>query len=189
MLQLLARAFGTNNVNNCSYYCHQASSVGLAASLGSGTATVQLEDIEGSDLFVLMGGNPASNHPRLLRSLMAMRRRGGHVIVINPAKEIGLVNFRVPSDPRSLMFGSQIASLYVQPHIGGDLALLTGVAKHVLERGGHEPAFVEQPHRGLRGVQATGRIHHLERYRDQCRRSARDDRARRRDVHVGAATW
>jgi molybdopterin-dependent oxidoreductase alpha subunit len=143
VLQLLARALGTNNVNNCSYYCHQASGVGLSASLGSGTATVQLEDVEGSDLFVLIGGNPASNHPRLLRSLMALRRRGGHVIVINPAKEIGLVNFRVPSDPRSLMFGSRIASLYVQPHIGGDLALLTGVAKHVLERGGHEPAFVE----------------------------------------------
>jgi molybdopterin-dependent oxidoreductase alpha subunit len=143
VLQLLARALGTNNVNNCSYYCHQASGVGLAASLGSGTATVQLEDIEGSDLFVLIGGNPASNHPRLLRSLMALRRRGGHVIVVNPAKEIGLVNFRVPSDPRSLMFGSRIASLYVQPHIGGDLALLTGVAKYVLERGGHEPAFVE----------------------------------------------
>jgi molybdopterin-dependent oxidoreductase alpha subunit len=149
VLQLLARAFGTNNVNNCSYYCHQASGVGLAASLGSGTATVQLEDIEGSDLFVLIGGNPASNHPRLLRSLMAMRRRGGHVIVINPAKEIGLVNFRVPSDPRSLMFGSRIASLYVQPHIGGDLALLTGIAKHVLERGGHAPEFIDRHTEGF----------------------------------------
>ncbi len=144
VLQLLARTFGTNNVNNCSYYCHQASGVGLAASLGAGTATVQLEDLEGSDLFILMGGNPASNHPRLLRSLMAIRRRGGHVIVINPMKEIGLVNFHVPSDARSLMFGSPIASLYVQPHIGGDLALLTGVAKEVLEHRGHDSAFVER---------------------------------------------
>jgi molybdopterin-dependent oxidoreductase alpha subunit len=149
VLQLLARAFGTNNVNNCSYYCHQASGVGLAASLGSGTATVQLDDIDGSDLFVLMGGNPASNHPRLLRSLMAMRRRGGHVVVINPAKEIGLVNFRVPSDARSLLFGSDIASLYVQPHIGGDLALMTGVAKHVLERGGHAPDFIQHHTEGF----------------------------------------
>src|SRR5688572_31453060 len=149
VLQLLARVFGTNNVNNCSYYCHQASGVGLAASLGSGTATVQLEDIDGCDLFLLIGGNPASNHPHLLRSLMAIRRRGGHVIVINPAKEIGLINFRVPSDPRSLMFGSRIASLYIQPHIGGDLALLTGVAKLVLERGGHAAEFVEHHTEGF----------------------------------------
>jgi molybdopterin-dependent oxidoreductase alpha subunit len=159
LLQLFARAFGTNDVNNCSYYCHQASGVGLASSLGTGTATVQLEDLEHSDLYVLIGGNPASNHPRLLRSLMAMRRRGGHIIVINPAKEVGLVNFRVPSDPRSLLFGSRIASLYVQPHIGGDLALLAGVAKQVLERDGYERAFVDQHTEGFadfrRKVEAT----------------------------------
>ena len=29
LLQLFARMYGTNNVNNCSYYCHQASGVGL----------------------------------------------------------------------------------------------------------------------------------------------------------------
>lgn len=149
VLQLFARTFGTNDVNNCSYYCHQASSVGLSSSLGTGTATVRLEDVEQSDLYLLIGGNPASNHPRLLRSLMKMRRRGGHVIVINPAREVGLVNFRVPSDPRSLVFGTRIASLYVQPHIGGDLALLTGVAKQVLERDGHDRAFVERHTEGF----------------------------------------
>jgi molybdopterin-dependent oxidoreductase alpha subunit len=143
LLQLLARLFGTNYVNNCSYYCHQASGVGLASSLGTGTATVQLDDVEHADLYILIGGNPASNHPRLLRSLMQVRRRGGKVIVINPVKEIGLVNFRVPSDPWSLVFGTKIASLYVQPHIGGDLALLTGVAKHVLERGAEDGTFIE----------------------------------------------
>jgi molybdopterin-dependent oxidoreductase alpha subunit len=151
LLQLLARLFGTNYVNNCTYYCHHASSVGLASSLGTGTATVQLDDVEHCDLYVLIGGNPASNHPRLLRSLMAVRRRGGNVIVINPAKEIGLVNFRVPSDPRSLFFGSQIASLYVQPHIGGDLALLTGVAKHVLGRSGDDRVFIDRHTDGFEG--------------------------------------
>ena len=40
LLQLFARLYGTNNVNNCSYYCHQASGVGLTSSLGTGTATV-----------------------------------------------------------------------------------------------------------------------------------------------------
>src|SRR5947209_13160088 len=135
LLQLLARLYGTNYVNNCSYYCHQASGVGLHATLGTGTATVTLEDVENTDLFFLIGGNPASNHPRLMRTLMGIRRRGGHVIVINPVKEVCLVNFSVPSDLWSLLFGSKIASLYVQPHIGGDIALLSGVAKAVLERG------------------------------------------------------
>ncbi|MFQ5444476.1 MAG: molybdopterin-dependent oxidoreductase, partial [Nitrospinales bacterium] len=97
LLQLFARSFGTNNVNNCSYYCHQASGVGLSQSIGSGTATVQLEDLDATDLIFLLGANPASNHPRFMRTLMEIRRRGGKVIVINPAREPGLENFSVPS--------------------------------------------------------------------------------------------
>lgn len=148
LLQLLARLYGTNYVNNCSYYCHQASGVALNAAIGSGTATVTLDDVENCDLFFLIGGNPASNHPRLMRTLMMIRRRGGRVIVINPVKEVGLVNFRVPSDVRSLLFGSSIANLYVQPHIGGDIALLTGVAKLVAERNAHAQEFLRDATEG-----------------------------------------
>lgn len=143
LLQLFARLFGTNNVNNCSYYCHQASGVALTSVLGSGTATVQLEDVEKADLVFVIGGNPASNHPRLMRTLMTVRRRGGRVIVINPVIETGMVNFAVPSDVWSLLFGTKIASLYVQPDIGGDLALLTGVAKRIDEMGALDEAFLK----------------------------------------------
>lgn len=149
LLQLFSRLYGTNFVNNCSYYCHQASGVGLGAALGTGTSTVSLQDVEEADLFVLIGGNPASNHPRLMRSFMTIRRRKGHVLVINPVRELGLVNFRVPSDPWSLLFGSEIASLYVQPHIGGDMALLTGVAKLVLERNAVDATFLAQATEGF----------------------------------------
>jgi len=142
LLQLFARIYGTNNVNNCSFFCHQASGVGLSTSIGAGTATVQLEDVENADLVFVIGGNPASNHPRLMRTLMTVRRRGGQVIVINPVVETGMVNFSVPSDVRSLLFGTPIASLYVQPHIGGDLALLTGVAKRILELGAIDEPFL-----------------------------------------------
>jgi molybdopterin-dependent oxidoreductase alpha subunit len=142
LLQLFARLYGTNNVNNCSFYCHQASGVGLASVTGSGTATIELEDLEHADCVFVIGGNPASNHPRLMRTLLHVRRRGGQVIVINPVVETGLVRFSVPSDIKSLLFGSEIASLYVQPHIGGDLALLTGVAKRILEMGAHDGAYL-----------------------------------------------
>ncbi|WP_153555293.1 FdhF/YdeP family oxidoreductase [Roseimaritima sediminicola] len=144
LLQLMARLYGTNNVNNCSYYCHQASGVGLQSAVGSGTATVVLEDVEHADLVFLIGGNPASNHPRLMTSLMNVRRRGGKVIVINPVVETGLVKFRVPSDPRSLLLGTKVASQYVQPHIGGDLALLWGIAKATLEMGAEDSEFLKQ---------------------------------------------
>lgn len=144
LLQMFARVYGTNNVNNCSFYCHQASGVGLTSSIGSGTATITLEDLEKADLVFLIGGNPASNHPRLMTSLMKLRRRKGKVIVINPVVETGLVNFKIPSDIRSMLFGSKIASLYVQPHIGGDLALLTGIAKAIAESGEFDPDYLSQ---------------------------------------------
>jgi molybdopterin-dependent oxidoreductase alpha subunit len=142
LLQLLARMYGTNHINNCSYYCHQASGVGLASSLGSGTATLVLDDVEHADLVFLIGGNPSSNHPRIMTTLMHLRRRGGQVIVVNPVVETGVVNFRVPSSPRSMLFGSKIATQYVQPHIGGDLALLTGIAKRIDEMGAQDEAFL-----------------------------------------------
>jgi molybdopterin-dependent oxidoreductase alpha subunit len=144
LLQLFARLYGTNNVNNCSYYCHQASGVGLMSSVGSGTATVVLDDVEHADCVFIIGGNPASNHPRLMSTLMNVRNHGGEVIVLNPVRELGLINFRVPSNPWSLMFGTKIATLYIQPHIGGDLALLTGVAKRIVEMGAHDEAFLNQ---------------------------------------------
>lgn len=142
LLQLIARLYGTNNVNNCSYFCHQASGVGLASVTGSGTATVTLDDLDACDLLFLIGGNPASNHPRLMRSLVDLKRRGGRVIVINPMREVGLVNFKIPSDVRSLLMGSRIADLYLQPHIGGDIALLYGISKAVIEDGAQDDAYL-----------------------------------------------
>lgn len=142
LLQLFARLYGTNNVNNCSYYCHQASGVGLSTAIGSGTATIVLDDLEHADFVMLIGGNPASNHPRLMTSLVGVRRRGGQVVVVNPVVETGLVRFRIPSDVRSMLLGSEIASQYVQPHIGGDLALLHGLAKRIVELGAADEEFL-----------------------------------------------
>lgn len=143
LLQLFARVYGTNNVNNCSYYCHQASGVGLQTSLGTGTATVVLEDLDRCDTVFIIGGNPPSNHPRLMTSLMHLRRRGGSVIVINPMKELGLIRFKVPSDPISMLFGTKIATHYIQPHIGGDLALLTGIAKAIVAANLHDAEYLQ----------------------------------------------
>lgn len=145
VLQLLARLWGTNNVNNCSYYCHQATSVGLESTIGTGTSTVELDDLNGCDLIFVIGANPASNHPRFIHKLIACRERGGEVIVINPAKEPGLQRFAAPKSARSMISGgTEIASAYLQPGIGGDLALFKGLAKAVLSAGAQDTAFIEQ---------------------------------------------
>ena len=143
VFQLLARAWGTNNVNNCSYYCHQATSEGLATTIGKGTATVELNDLTGADLIFVIGANPASNHPRFIHMLKHCRDNGGDVIVINPAKEPGLVKFAVPKSPGSMLRGGDdIASDWLQPRIGSDIALFKGLAKAVLELGAEDRDFL-----------------------------------------------
>jgi molybdopterin-dependent oxidoreductase alpha subunit len=143
VFQLLARAWGTNNVNNCSYYCHQATSEGLATTIGKGTSTVELADLAGADLIFVIGANPASNHPRFIHQLKHCRDRGGDVIVINPAKEPGLIRFAVPKSPSSMLKGGdEIASDWLQPRIGSDIALLSGLAKAVIEAGAEHHGFI-----------------------------------------------
>lgn len=154
LIHLLARCYGTNHISNCSYYCHQASGVGLYDSLGTGTSTVSLEDVDKCDTLFLIGGNPASNHPRLLTLLKELRKRGGRVIVINPVKEIGLVNFKVPSDIVSMFLGSEIASTYLQPTIGGDVALMVGMAKALVERGAVDQAYIDSSTEGYAAIVA-----------------------------------
>ena len=143
LFQVLARAWGTNNVSNCSYYCHQATGVGLQTTVGTGTSTVELADLGLADFILIIGANPASNHPRLIHQLKACRDRGGEVVFINPAKEPGLVKFAVPKSPRSMLAGgTEIASDFLQPRIGGDIALIKALAKAVLEAGREDAAFI-----------------------------------------------
>jgi len=144
-LQLLARLYGTNNINNCSYYCHQASGVALTSTIGTGTATIQYDDLNKADCIFVFGANPASNHPRYLKTLIHCRRRKGKVIVVNPAKEAGMVKFASPSDFISMLKGGEeIASTYIQPHLGGDLAFIQGIAKWVLENNQQDDNFIHQ---------------------------------------------
>lgn len=155
VFQLLARAWGTNNVNNCSYYCHQATGVGLRTTIGTGTSTVELADLALCDLVVLIGANPASNHPRLIHKLADCRARGGRVIAINPAREPGLVKFALPKSPRSLLKGGdEIVSDWLQPAIGGDAALLKGLCKAILEDRLEAGTFIERHTEGFAAFRA-----------------------------------
>jgi molybdopterin-dependent oxidoreductase alpha subunit len=154
LLQWLARVYGTNNVNNCSYYCHQASGVGLGQSIGSTTATVTLDDLEHADFAMVIGANPASNHPRLVTQLVKLRERGGTVVIVNPLRETGMDRFNIPSLPKSLFFGSTVNDCYVQPRIGGDIALLKGMLKVVIEETAIDTEFIQGHTSGFDTVRA-----------------------------------
>ncbi|MBE7384907.1 MAG: FdhF/YdeP family oxidoreductase [Leptolyngbya sp. SIO1E4] len=135
LLQLMLRAMGSNNLADCSDLCHRASSVGLKTVFGTGTSLVSLESLRQADCVVLIGSNAPANHPRLMNELIKLRDRDGTVIVINPVREVGLVKFGSPAFPlKSLLPGSDIASIFLQPIPGSDLALLVGMQKSLIEQ-------------------------------------------------------
>ena len=136
LLQLMMRSLGSNNLADCSDLCHAPSTFALKQMFGTNTSVVSLESLKQSDCVVLAGANSAYNHPRLMNELIKLRDRGGKVIVINPMMEIGLVKFGSPAFPvKSLIPGSDISSLYLQPIPGSDVALFVGIQKSLIDRG------------------------------------------------------
>ncbi|MFD1332216.1 FdhF/YdeP family oxidoreductase [Methylopila musalis] len=142
LYQLFARAYGTNNFPDCSNMCHEASGVGLIQSIGIGKGTVLLEDFHHADAIFVIGQNPATNHPRMLGDLRKAAMRGARVVVLNPVRERGLERFADPQDKIEMIRGgsTSIASHYVQPKLGGDMAVIRGVAKIVFARDAAEKA-------------------------------------------------
>ena len=132
--QLFVRAFGTNNLPDCSNMCHEASGVALKETIGIGKGAVSLEDMEHADAIFIFGQNPGTNHPRMLGDLQKAAERGAKIVTINPLKERGLEKFSNPKSPRAMLGGggTDLTHLYLQPQIGGDLALLKGMMKVIV---------------------------------------------------------
>jgi molybdopterin-dependent oxidoreductase alpha subunit len=122
--QLFVRAYGTNNLPDCSNMCHESTSVALAETIGIGKASVTLDDVYDARLLILAGQNPGTNHPRMLSALEIAKRRGAKIIAVNPLPEAGLINFRNPQTPRGCVGrGTDLGDLHLPIKINGDLAL------------------------------------------------------------------
>jgi molybdopterin-dependent oxidoreductase alpha subunit len=143
LYQLFVREFGTNNLPDCSNMCHESSGTGLGETIGVGKGTVGLDDFELADAIFILGQNPGTNHPRMMITLQRAKERGCRIVSINPLRELGLLRFSNPQRPLDLLGRSTpLTDLYLQVRIGGDIALLKGIMKHVLEREDAAPGTV-----------------------------------------------
>ncbi len=152
---LFARQFGTNNLPDCSNMCHESSGLGLTEAIGIGKATVKIEDFSYADAIFVIGQNPGTCHPRMLTELQKAARNGCKIVSINPLPETGMIRFKNPQEPWTLLgSGTPIASLFLPVKINGDVALLKGIMKEMLEedgRGGQVLArdFIEHQTHGF----------------------------------------
>lgn len=145
LYQLFVRNFGTNNLPDCSNMCHESTSVGLMESIGLGKASITLEDLEDTDLIIIIGQNPGTNAPRMMSSLQKAKQNGAKIIAVNPLPEAGLLNFINPNPDHYENYAkfaliilkndsTPLADIYLPIRIGGDMAFLKGVMKILVER-------------------------------------------------------
>jgi molybdopterin-dependent oxidoreductase alpha subunit len=149
LYQLFVRAYGTNNFPDCSNMCHEASGVALGQSVGVGKGTVTFDDFEHADALFVWGQNPGTNHPRMLEPLREAVQRGAQVVCINPLKERGLERFQHPQHPIEMLTNGDrpTNTAFFRPALGGDMAMMRGMAKFLLQwerealAKGDEPVF------------------------------------------------
>jgi molybdopterin-dependent oxidoreductase alpha subunit len=150
LYQLFVRAFGTNNLPDCSNMCHESSGVALGETIGIGKGTVTLDDFALADAIFIVGQNPGTNHPRMLTTLQAAARRGARIVSINPLPEVGTSRFVNPQDllhplriPGVLAGrGTALASLWLPVRIGGDLPFFQGLMKELIAEEDQRPGDV-----------------------------------------------
>jgi molybdopterin-dependent oxidoreductase alpha subunit len=143
LYQLFVRQLGTNNLPDCSNMCHESSGWALRETIGVGKGTVQLDDFARADAIFVIGQNPGTNHPRMLTTLQEAARRGCRIVSINPLPEPAMIRFQHPRHPLEMMGrGTPIASLHLPVRVNGDVALLQGIMKELLEEERRRPGRV-----------------------------------------------
>ncbi|HET6861550.1 MAG TPA: FdhF/YdeP family oxidoreductase, partial [Pyrinomonadaceae bacterium] len=143
LYQLFVRQFGTNNLPDCSNMCHESSGWALSQTIGVGKGTVTLDDFDRAEAIFVIGQNPGTNHPRMLTSLQRAKRNGCKLVHINPLHETGMNRFKHPQQVLGLLgSGTKLADLFLQVRVNGDVALLKGISKAVLEREEQSPGSI-----------------------------------------------
>ena len=145
LYQLFVRAFGTNNLPDCSNMCHESSGVALGETIGIGKGTVTLDDLHAAELILVIGQNPGTNHPRMLSALETAKRNGATIVAVNPLPEAGLFAFSNPQKVRGLLGpATALADHFLQLRVGSDLALFQLLNRSVvLEHDAADRGFID----------------------------------------------
>ena len=150
LYQAFVRAYGTNNLPDCSNMCHESSGKGLGQTIGIGKGTVTLDDFNHADVIMVIGQNPGTNHPRMLTALRDAKHKGAKIIHVNPLPEAGLMQFKHPQDyMKGDLKSTTLADLHLGVRIGGDAALIKGLIKVQVDRQAIDQEFVTSKTTGM----------------------------------------
>ena len=125
--RLIREGFGHNNVDHCTRLCHASSVAALMENVGSGAVTATFNEIENADCAIVIGCNPAANHPVAATYFKQFTKRGGKLIVI---------------DPRGQALKAH-SSHMLQFRPGSDVSLLNAIMHVIVEEGLYDQQYID----------------------------------------------
>jgi formate dehydrogenase major subunit len=130
LMQKLARAvIGTNNMDNCSRYCQAPATTGLFRTVGYGGDSGSISDIEKASLVLIVGANPAENHPVLATRVKRAHKLHGQKLIVSDLRKNEM---------------AERADVFLRPRPGTDLFWLSAVTRYILDNGLANQAFLDR---------------------------------------------
>ncbi|KAE9628338.1 formate dehydrogenase subunit alpha [Parasedimentitalea maritima] len=126
--KFIRQGFKHNNVDHCTRLCHASSVAALIENVGSGAVTATFNEIENSDVAIIIGSNPIENHPVAATYFKQFTKRGGKLIVMDP-RGVGMRRF---------------AEEMVQFRPGADVSMLNAIMNVIVEEGLYDEAYIEK---------------------------------------------
>ncbi|MGE9811502.1 formate dehydrogenase subunit alpha [Ferroplasma acidiphilum] len=126
LLQKLARALGTNNVDSCARVCHDPSAKALKEIVGVGAGSNSATEIPKAKVVVVAGESVTDSHPVLIQYFLEAKEKGKKIILI---------------DPRNTRFAS-FADLHLKIKPRSDIFLFNAVANYLIQNNMIKPDFI-----------------------------------------------
>lgn len=125
--KLIRQGFKHNNVDHCTRLCHASSVSALIENVGSGAVTATFNQIENSDVAIVIGANPVENHPVAATYFKQFVKNGGKLIVMDPRGQ-GLKRF---------------AYQMLQFRPGADVSMLNAIMNVIVEEGLYDQQYID----------------------------------------------
>jgi formate dehydrogenase major subunit len=130
LMQKLSRAvIGTNNVDNCARYCQNPATMGLQRTVGYGGDSGSIADIEKAGLVIIVGANPAENHPVLATRVKRSHKHRGQRLIVADLRKHEM---------------AQRADIFFQPNPSTDAVWMCAIARYIIDNGLAKMDFVEK---------------------------------------------
>ncbi|WP_120634313.1 formate dehydrogenase subunit alpha [Ruegeria sp. EL01] len=126
--KFIRQGFRHNNVDHCTRLCHASSVAALIENVGSGAVTATFNEVENSDVVIIIGANPIENHPVAATYFKQFTKRGGKLIVMDP-RGVGMRKF---------------ADEMLQFRPGADVSMLNAIMNVIVEEELYDSQYIHR---------------------------------------------